>query len=634
MSQPQIEKISCDEKSEEHKISYGTSSMQGWRVSQEDAHNCILDFDAKTSFFAVYDGHGGHEVAAYCADHLPNFLKTTEAYQQGDYEKALIDAYLGFDLLLTKPDIVKVLHTIAGSKKQKEPSEEDPDEMSDLYEEATMSIEELIIKYGKKVRANMNEQSDGSSKNESLEYVMSKIHSKVNPDTKSDEKETNTEKEESPKTSTTANSTSVEDSEKPEVISETTETKKENSSPEMNGKTTNGTDSHKPKSQEVTTSSKGKGVGKGLSNTIRKVVEKSPEEIEFEKQEAERKAKRLERKESLRAKSAEERYKSLVNPDEESEEDGDDEEDEDFDGDSSSSDDPAANEDVDDEDDEEDEDDADEDDEEVEEEEDAEVAAKAKHFSMNLREEPGSDSGCTAVVALIHDNTLFVANAGDSRCVLSRGGTAVALSADHKPEDEPERSRIQRAGGVVTNDGRVNGGLNLSRALGDHAYKQNTQLSHSEQMISALPDIQKIDLEPGDDFVVLACDGIWNSKTNQQVVDFIRPRFQKAGGSPQSLSKICEELFDECLSPDTLGDGTGCDNMTAIIVRLDRFLPPTSDETPAEVTNKLKRPLPEDSPANEQSRTSDTETNGSPVTSKRQRVEENDSADVEAPSSI
>lgn len=78
--------------------------------------------------------------------------------------------------------------------------------------------------------------------------------------------------------------------------------------------------------------------------------------------------------------------------------------------------------------------------------------------------------------------------------------------------------------------------------LGDHAYKQNTQLSHSEQMISALPDIQKIDLEPGDDFVVLACDGIWNSKTNQQVVDFIRPRFQKAGGSPQPLSKICEEV--------------------------------------------------------------------------------------------
>lgn len=69
-------------------------------------------------------------------------------------------------------------------------------------------------------------------------------------------------------------------------------------------------------------------------------------------------------------------------------------------------------------------------------------------------------------MALLRGNKLYVANAGDSRCVLSRKGRAVPLSADHKPEDEPERSRIERAGGVVTGDGRVNGGLNLSRAIG------------------------------------------------------------------------------------------------------------------------------------------------------------------------
>ena len=80
--------------------------------------------------------------------------------------------------------------------------------------------------------------------------------------------------------------------------------------------------------------------------------------------------------------------------------------------------------------------------------------------------QPGSDSGCTAVVALLRGNTLYVANAGDSRCVLSRQGRAIPLSADHKPEDEPEKARIERAGGVVTADGRVNGGLNLSRAIG------------------------------------------------------------------------------------------------------------------------------------------------------------------------
>lgn len=60
-----------------------------------------------------------------------------------------------------------------------------------------------------------------------------------------------------------------------------------------------------------------------------------------------------------------------------------------------------------------------------------------------------------------------MANAGDSRCVLSRNGKAIELSFDHKPEDEPERTRIEKAGGKVTADGRVNGGLNLSRAIGE-----------------------------------------------------------------------------------------------------------------------------------------------------------------------
>ena len=40
------------------------------------------------------------------------------------------------------------------------------------------------------------------------------------------------------------------------------------------------------------------------------------------------------------------------------------------------------------------------------------------------------------------------------------------MSADHKPEDELEMKRIKNAGGKVTADGRVNGGLNLSRAIG------------------------------------------------------------------------------------------------------------------------------------------------------------------------
>lgn len=69
-------------------------------------------------------------------------------------------------------------------------------------------------------------------------------------------------------------------------------------------------------------------------------------------------------------------------------------------------------------------------------------------------------------MALLKDRELYVANAGDSRCVVCRRGQAIEMSLDHKPEDETEMERIVKAGGKVTADGRVNGGLNLSRALG------------------------------------------------------------------------------------------------------------------------------------------------------------------------
>ena len=45
--------------------------------------------------------------------------------------------------------------------------------------------------------------------------------------------------------------------------------------------------------------------------------------------------------------------------------------------------------------------------------------------------------------------------------------------------------------------------------LGDHCYKQNKELSDKEQMITALPDVRCITLDEKDDFMVLACDGIW-----------------------------------------------------------------------------------------------------------------------------
>lgn len=62
---------------------------------------------------------------------------------------------------------------------------------------------------------------------------------------------------------------------------------------------------------------------------------------------------------------------------------------------------------------------------------------------------------------------------------------------------------------------RVNGNLNLSRAIGDLKYKGNTELPPKDQIITAQPDVRKISLTHEDRFFILACDGVWDVMSNQ-----------------------------------------------------------------------------------------------------------------------
>ncbi|KAF7089043.1 hypothetical protein CFC21_092095 [Triticum aestivum] len=195
-----------------------------------------------------------------------------------------------------------------------------------------------------------------------------------------------------------------------------------------------------------------------------------------------------------------------------------------------------------------------------------------------LEEGPHSDfdgptCGSTACVALVRNNQLVVANAGDSRCVISRAGQAYNLSRDHKPELVAERERILKAGGFIRM-GRINGSLNLARAIGDMEFKQNKFLPPEKQIVTSNPDIN-VELCNEDDFLVLACDGIWDCMSSQQLVDFIHEHIH----TESSLSAVCERVLDRCLAPSTMG-GDGCDNMTMILVQ---FKKPVSDKKKADV---------------------------------------------------
>lgn len=177
-------------------------------------------------------------------------------------------------------------------------------------------------------------------------------------------------------------------------------------------------------------------------------------------------------------------------------------------------------------------------------------------------EEMENWAGTTACVALLYGEELYVANAGDSRCVLARGGQALDMSTDHKADLPSEQERVANAGGFVK-DGRVNGILGVSRALGDFDLKTNPKCPLDGQVITSLPDIHKVKLSGLDAFLVLACDGIWDVLSSQRCVDYVNSQLETC----DSLQDISERICEKCVA-DTADDPVGTDNMTIILVRL------------------------------------------------------------------
>ncbi len=155
----------------------------------------------------------------------------------------------------------------------------------------------------------------------------------------------------------------------------------------------------------------------------------------------------------------------------------------------------------------------------------------------------GMDAASTACTCLVVGDHLLVANIGDSRAVVCRGGEAVALSIDQTPNRTDERKRIEDAGGVV-----VEGFSRVSRAFGARLLKQ---------YVVADPEIQEDDIEEGVDFLILATAGVWNVLSNQEAVSMVE-------------SLVDPEEAAMVLTGEAYRRGSA-DNITCVIIRFSHI---------------------------------------------------------------
>ncbi|KAK8456001.1 hypothetical protein SEVIR_4G258100v4 [Setaria viridis] len=156
------------------------------------------------------------------------------------------------------------------------------------------------------------------------------------------------------------------------------------------------------------------------------------------------------------------------------------------------------------------------------------------------------DAGSTASTAILVGDRLVVANVGDSRAVICRGGDAIAVSRDHKPDQTDERQRIEEAGGFVMWAGtwRVGGVLAVSRAFGDKLLKQ---------YVVADPEIKEEVVDSSLEFLILASDGLWDVVTNEEAVAMVKPILD----SEQAAKRLLAEASQR----------GSADNITCVVVR-------------------------------------------------------------------
>lgn len=173
-----------------------------------------------------------------------------------------------------------------------------------------------------------------------------------------------------------------------------------------------------------------------------------------------------------------------------------------------------------------------------------------KHKNLCMKNKNGSKEfigelmGSTANIIFIEKNVIYVANVGDSYSVMFKNKQAIKLNIEHKTSDPIECQRVYESGSKIIND-RVDGKLNLTRALGDFCFKSKPNLKPYEQAVTAYPEINKYELTDDVEFIIMGCDGIWDCVEVQKFCEFIS---KNLNNKSMPLNVLLPFLLDKLLS--------------------------------------------------------------------------------------
>jgi len=220
-------------------------------------------------------------------------------------------------------------------------------------------------------------------------------------------------------------------------------------------------------------------------------------------------------------------------------------------------------------------------------------------------DEDDYSGGTTAIVALVHRQTLYVANAGDSPGVLCINGKAVRVSQNHTALSTEERVRIEKTKKhchkpckitraypdylipkitacsaqtgkyevheAMLPDVKINFSPPLyiepSRTIGDYTCKP---------YVTAVPDIYQRTLTGTEEFLIMGTDGFWDAITDQAAVNFVLAKMREYNVTEETITpdiahEIAQSLVDlsiyiQQLSQEKPHLSSSNDNSTVTII--------------------------------------------------------------------